>query len=225
MTTEKKKFTKTHKIILISLAALIVFIMLLPEPDKPVLPEYKVIKSDLDDKFSSYRVLVGDSLPNETQALAVLEEITKNDPAPKSHVFLYRKGFEMNSGADARIEKTEEGNSYELLTVDNSKFQKAAGYTFDSIPTKKELFSGLSNMGAKWFIYELENGKFIKVFIFAPGSYQLEDITKDPANGGDIYRFYYKDEHGTFTNTIDTYKKTITITDQNGAAIDVHRLL
>lgn len=225
MTTPKKKFTKTHKIILISLAALIVFILLLPEPEKVPLPEFKIIKSDLDEKFSTYRVLVGDSLPNESQALAMLEDITKNDPAPKSNVFLYRKGFEMNSGADARIDKIEEGNSYLLLSADNSTLQKAAAFTFDSLPTKKELFAGLSNMGAKYFIYELDNGKYIKVFIFSPGQYHVEDITKDPSNGGDIHRFYYKDEHGTFTNTIDTYKKTITITDQNGAAVDVHRLL
>lgn len=225
MLTEKKEFPKLYKIILISVAAIIAFILVLPEPEKLALPEYNIFETNKGDSYSTYRVSVGDSLPNQEQAIGILDKIADDDAAHKVDVFLYRKGFHKNSGADGRISKSESEKNYTILSADNSKLQKAAGYTFDSIPGKKELFSGLSNMGAKISFYELDNGKFIKVFISSPGSYLVDEITKDPNNSGDIERYIFKDGTESFIYDVDKTNKLIKITDQDGAAVDVHKLL
>ena len=225
MTTEKKKFPKAYKIILICLVAIIVFVLVLPEPDKPTLPEYNIFETNKGDNHSSYRINVGDSLPSEEQAIGILDKIAEDDPASKVDVFLYRKGFHKHSGADARASKSESEKNYTILSADNSKLQKATGYTFDSIPGKKELYAGLSNMGSKILFYELENGKFIKVFISSPGSYFIDEIIKDPARTGDIERFVFQDGQESYIYDIDKTNKLIKITDQDGAAVDVHKLL
>ncbi|MFD2919252.1 hypothetical protein ACFS6H_05960 [Terrimonas rubra] len=225
MLTEKKKLPKWYKPTLICLVVIIVFIIVLPEPDKPALPEYNIFETNKGDSHSSYRINVGDSLPNQEQAVGILDKIAEDDPALKVDVFIYRKGFQKNSGADARVSKSESEKTYTILSTDNSTLQKAAGYTFDSIPGKKELFAGLSNMGSKILFYELENGKFIKVFISSPGSYFVDEIIKDPASGGDIDRFIFKDGAESFIYDVDKTNKIIKITNQDGDAVDVHKLL
>ena len=65
MTTEKRNFQKPTKIILICLVAIIVFVLVLPEPDKPALPEYNIFENNKGDNPSSYRINVGDSLPSQ----------------------------------------------------------------------------------------------------------------------------------------------------------------
>jgi hypothetical protein len=144
------------------------------------LPPYTIVKSDADREDATYRVQVGDTLPDEQQSIAIARKVAgiENMPNRNTQVFLTRAGFSALADAHAHVTflTSAEKPEYVLQSGSNTRLKEAESLIFDSIPNKKLIVECIVSSGAKMFIYQKPAGEYLKVLVFSPGSYDIEPV-------------------------------------------------
>ena len=201
------------------------------ESTTTTLPEYTIVKSDVDGSDASYRVQVGDTLPNEQESIAIFRKVTgiEEGPAPRNTaVYFTRAGFSALADAQAYVmyTKTDEKPKYLLQSATNDHLKKVESLTFDSIPNKKLIVECLEAQGAKIIIYQKPSGEYFEVLIFGDGTYDdIVPLKAAPGNSPESIVLYKIEDGEKFTYKEDKTGKTIEVYNGNNSLFSAYKIL
>jgi len=194
------------------------------------LPEYTVVKSEVDGNDASYRVQTGDTLPNEQECIAIFKKVTGIEEGPATRntaVYFTRAGFSALADAQAYVmyTKTDEKPKYLLQSATNDHLKKVESLTFDSIPNKKLIVECLEAQGAKIIIYQKPSGEYFDVLIFGDGTYEIEALKAAPGNSPESIVLYKIEDGEKFTYKEDKTGKTIEVYNGNNSLFSGYKIL
>jgi hypothetical protein len=193
------------------------------------LPDYTVVKSDVDAKDASYRIQVGDTLPNEQQSIAIFKKVSGIEEGPVSRntaVYFTRAGYSIHD-AQAYVMYTKSDNEpqYKLQSASNDRLKKTEALTFDSIPNKKMIVECLEAQGAKIIIYQKPSGEYFKVMIFESGGYDIEPMKAGPGNSASTIVLNITEDGEKFTYKEDLTGKTMEVYNGENIVINSYKIL
>lgn len=153
-------------------------------------PPFTIVKSDVSGNDARYRVQVGDSLPNEEQAIALFRKIAHYEGGTATRnmsVYLTREGFAplLDAHAHVSMSKGDEKPKYVIQTASNDRLQELAGLSFDSIPNKTLIVEFLDASGSKRGVYKKPSGGYLYVTMFGKDSYDVESIKLGKGHSAD----------------------------------------
>lgn len=202
-----------------------------PKPAPAVnLPEYTIVERDITAKDASYRVQVGDTLPNEQESIAIFRKVTGIEEGPTTRntaVFFTRAGFSALIDAQASVSylKSNEKPEYKLLSASNDQLKKIAALTFDSIPKKKMIVECLQAQGAKLIIYQKPSGEYFEVLLFESGSYDLEPLKAGKGNSPESIVLYKTEDGEKYTYKEDNTGTTLEAYNGNNVLFDSYKII
>lgn len=194
------------------------------------LPAYTVVQSDVDGKDASYRVQVGDTLPNEQESIAIFKKVTGMEEGPATRntaVYFTRAGFSALVDAQAYVmyTKSDKEPKYMLQSASNDVLKKVAALTFDSIPDKKPVAELLEAQGAKMIIYQKPSGEYFNVYLFESGGYDIEPMKAGPGNSADAIVLTRTEDGEKFTYKEDKTGKTMEVYNGDNTLYNSYKIL
>lgn len=200
------------------------------ENSQAAVQPYTIIKSNIEGNDATYRVQVGDTLPNEQESIAIFKEVAgiKDGPAERNTaVYFTRSGFSANADAHAyvRFTKSDEAPQYKLQSASNARMKEAETFTFDSLPEKKLVAELLDAQGSKIAIYKKGSNEYFKVVIFSKGSYDIEPMKPASGNSEDKIVISKKEDDETFTYKEDETGTMIEVYNGNNSLFNSYKIL
>lgn len=194
------------------------------------LPPYTIVKQDVDGKDATYRIQVGDTLPNEQESIAIFRKVSgiaDNKTSRNTAVYFTRAGFSAIADAHAYVmfTKSDEAPQYKLQTADNASMKAGEALTFDSIDNKKLVVEMMDAHGSKTIIYKMPSGEYKRVIIFGGGSYDISTMKGGPGNSAEKIVLIRKDDDETFTYKEDETGKMIEVYNANNSLFNAYKIL
>lgn len=193
-------------------------------------PPFTIVKSDIGGNDARYRVQVGDSLPNEEQAMALFKKIAHYEGGTATRntsVYLTREGFAplLDAHAHVSMSKGDEKPKYVIQTASNDRLKELAELSFDSIPNKTLIVEFLDAGGSKRGVYKKPSGGYLYVIMFGKDNYEVESIKLGKGHTADQIELVTTGDDDSFTYKEDETGTMLEVYTSEGKLYNAYKIL